>query len=162
MTISWEPQVAALLRDLSTVQEELLALLGQKRAILAAGDAAALSTLQPKEAELIGRLEACQQQRAALLAQAAADGKPAASIRELTKQLPKSERAVLEKQVEAAASRARLLEHQSLANWVAVQRTLLHLSQMLEIIATGGRAKPTYEKGDAAALASGALVDQAA
>jgi hypothetical protein len=55
----------------------------------------------------------------------------------------------------------RLLQHQSLTNWVVAQRTVLHLSQMIEIIATGGKLKPTYGKSDAA-LARGALVDREA
>ena len=46
-----------------------------------------------------------------------------------------------------AAERSRLLQHQSLTNWVLVQRSLLHLSQLIEIIATGGRPKPTYGNG---------------
>ena len=41
-----------------------------------------------------------------------------------------------------------------------VQRALIHLSQMLEIIATGGQMQPTYEKKDSVE-ASGALVDRA-
>ncbi len=43
---------------------------------------------------------------------------------------------------------------------VAAQRTVLHLSQLLEIIATGGRAQPTYGKGRSADC-GGALLDQA-
>jgi hypothetical protein len=41
-----------------------------------------------------------------------------------------------------------------------VQRTMLHLSHMVEIIATGGQLKPTYGKGGATTN-SGALMDQA-
>jgi len=54
-----------------------------------------------------------------------------------------------------------LLQHHSLVNWVVIQRTLLHLSQMLEIIATGGRLQPTYGKGESS-TASGTLMDWAA
>jgi hypothetical protein len=53
------------------------------------------------------------------------------------------------------------VQHHSLTNWVLVQRTLIHLSQMLEIIATGGRMKPTYGEGGRTD-AGGSLVDQAA
>jgi hypothetical protein len=38
----------------------------------------------------------------------------------------------------------RVLQHHSLANWVLAQRRLLHVAQSLEIIATGGRMRPTY------------------
>jgi hypothetical protein len=58
-----------------------------------------------------------------------------------------------------AALRARLLRHEGLVNWVLVQRTLIHLSQLLEIIATGGRLQPTYRKEESL-RAGGALVDQ--
>jgi hypothetical protein len=64
----------------------------------------------------------------------------------------------LGKQVKQVASNMRLLQHQSLTNWVLAQRALLHVSQLLEIIATGGRMQPTY--GDKDALHSrGSLVD---
>jgi hypothetical protein len=63
-------------------------------------------------------------------------------------------------QVKKTAARARLLQHQALANWVLAQRTVLHLSQILEIIATGGRLQPTYGKENPIA-AGGSLVDQA-
>jgi hypothetical protein len=55
----------------------------------------------------------------------------------------------------------RLLQHHSLTNWVLAQRSLLHITQLLEIVATGGRLQPTYGKG-ASSHARGALVDQEA
>jgi hypothetical protein len=54
-----------------------------------------------------------------------------------------------------------LLRHQSLVNWVLVQRHLIYLSQLLEIIATGGRLEPTYEK-EGTLSAHGGLVDSEA
>jgi hypothetical protein len=42
------------------------------------------------------------------------------------------------------AARMRVLQHHSLVNWVLAQRALLHVSQLLEIIATGGRTQPNY------------------
>ena len=82
-------------------------------------------------------------------------------VRALAAALPTPGRKELTRQVQDAATRARLLQHQSLTNWVLVQRTLLHLSHLLEIIATGGRMRTTYGKGEHA-HASGALVDRAA
>ena len=54
----------------------------------------------------------------------------------------------------------RLLQHQSLTNWVLAQKALLHVAQMLEIIATGGRLKPTYGKDAWPRTPRGRLVDQ--
>ena len=67
----------------------------------------------------------------------------------------------LGKQVKDSAAKMRLLQHHSLTNWVLAQRSLLHVSQLLEIIATGGRMQPTY--GDRDALhGRGTLVNQEA
>jgi hypothetical protein len=46
--------------------------------------------------------------------------------------------------VKEASAKMQLLQHHSLAGWVLAQRSLLHVSQLLEILATGGRMQPTY------------------
>ena len=66
----------------------------------------------------------------------------------------------LGEQVKDASAKMLLLRHQSLTNWVLAQRALVHLSQMIEIIATGGRMQPTYGNG-APSFATGNLVDHA-
>jgi hypothetical protein len=158
----WFGQVAELLSSLSATQDELLALLGEKRRLLVAADPARLAALAAREDELIARLRACQERRAELLQRAQHEGRPADSLRALTASMPDSlEQRRLRERFDESEHRARLLEHHSLTQWLLVQRTLIHLSQLLEIIATGGRLQPTYGKG-APASTSGSLVDQAA
>jgi FlgN protein len=165
-TLSLEPdafdaQLGTLLTELSDVQRELLALIAEKRTMLIKAKPLDLAQLQPREKALIDRLQACQQLRSDLLEQASDQGLPHRSLMELTAALPAQQRQHWTPQIREAASRSRLLQHHSLANWVLVQRTLIHLSQMLEIIATGGRLCPTYGTG-ATADTSGNLVDQEA
>jgi flagellar biosynthesis/type III secretory pathway chaperone len=160
-SLSWESQVGALLAELSDVQAELLSVLQQKRDRLAAVDLLGLAALQPQEEALIERLDACQRQRRELLDQAAAAGRPSDSLGKLTGAASRSERGKLGEQVKSSSARMRLLQHHSLANWVLAQRCLLHVSQLLEIIATGGRMQPTY--GDKDPVHSrGALVNHEA
>jgi flagellar biosynthesis/type III secretory pathway chaperone len=159
-TIDWEGELAGLLGELSSVQGDLLAVLGEKRQRMAEHNLAGMQALQPREAELGDRLEACHQRRSQLLELAAQRGMPGDSIGKLAASLP-GKPAQLGKQVKETSQRMRLLQHQSLTNWVLAQRSLLHLSQLLEIVATGGRLQPTYGKG-ASAHARGALVDQEA
>jgi flagellar biosynthesis/type III secretory pathway chaperone len=156
-----ESELAALLTDLLAGQEELLSILGKKRQLLAAADIEGLSAVSAREEHLVGTLQECLRRREELLAQAAEKGLPAASIRAVADALPAARGSVLGQQVDLAASRSRLLQQQNLINWVIIQRTLIHLSQLLEIIATGGRLQPTYGEGQPAP-ASGALVDRAA
>jgi flagellar biosynthesis/type III secretory pathway chaperone len=157
----WERDLTALLNELSATQSDLLTLLDEKRRLIVARDTAALATIASREEAIVSRLQTCQAHRRELLDRAASQQLPSDSIRSLAKVLPDHARREMTEHVEEAARRFRLLSHQSLANWVLIQRSLLHLSQLLEIIATGGRKSPTYGKVESA-RAGGSLVDQAA
>jgi FlgN protein len=161
MTDTWESEIASLLQELADVQSTLLGVLSEKRHVLATSNHAALAALASREQDLIERLQACHERRQQLLSRAEAEGMPADSIGALSEQLAPESRGRVQAGIHEAAERSRLLQHQSLTNWVLVQRTLLHLSQLIEIIATGGRLKPTYGNGSDR-QASGALVDRAA
>lgn len=157
----WEHELSTFLSELSELQAELLAVLQEKRARLAAPDQGAIASLQTREEDLNRRLEACQTRRGELLSTAREEGLPGDSIGTLARAMPAPRRDALGEQVRQSAAKMRLLQHQSLTNWVLAQRSLLHVSQLLEIIATGGRPLPTY--GDNATLhACGGLVNQEA
>ena len=161
MNDTWETDIAALLTELADVQSVLLALLGEKRGALAAGDSEALLAIGDREQRLVERLQACHDRRQEMLALAAREGLPSDSIESLSGALPADGRDRMQASIHEARVRSRLLQHQSLTNWVLVQRSLLHLSQLIEIIATGGRLQPTYGKGSDRQI-SGSLVDRAA
>jgi hypothetical protein len=156
---AWEDDIAALLNELTQVQDELLDVLGRKRDLMVAGDLDGMSALQPQEEQLGTRLQQCADRRRELLDSAAAQGLKVDNLEQLAERLEGRKGGQLRKRVKQTAGRMHLVQHQSLSNWVLAQRALLHLSQMLEIIATGGRLQPTYGK-DRADLARGALVDQ--
>jgi hypothetical protein len=161
MSDNWEGDIAALLAELAEVQTALLGTLGEKRRLIVARDQAALAAMAGREQELLQRLEACQERRQQLLGRANAEGLPGDSIQSLSATLPTESRQRMQASIDETKNRTKLLQHQSLANWVLVQRSLLHLSQLIEIIATGGQMKPTYGKGSDR-VAGGALVDRAA
>lgn len=156
----WEAPLSELLGDLSQTQTELLEVLGRKRDLLVAGDREGLTAIGPEEEQLAARLAECQQRRQSLLESAGERGMPHEDLRSLAEAMPDAARRALRPQIREARSRARLLQHQSLTNWVLVQRTLLHLSQMIEIVATGGQKPPTYEKSGPSA-SGGVLMDRA-
>jgi hypothetical protein len=158
--INWESELATLLGRLSAAQRELLSLLSMKRTMIVNRDHQGLLTLSAREGELAAELQACQVRRQQLLSDADHAGLPASSLEELSDALPKMAANTLRGPVHETQNRARLIRHECLTQWVAVQRTVLHLSQILEIIATGGRSQPTYAKGRPAER-NGALMDQA-
>ena len=155
-----EAEVASLLTDLSAAQDELIDVLTLKRDRMASGDVEGMQSLASREDRLASRLQECHERRAALLDRAGNAGRPNASIRQLAASMPAQSRENLNKQVSSTASRLRMLQHHSLTNWVLAQRSVLHLSQLLEIVATGGKIRPTYDKGESA-HSRGALVDRA-
>ena len=160
MEINWEAELAGYLNELSEVQTELLDLLAAKRKRLAVADLAGLADLSTREQELTVRLQSCQENRTQLLEQAQSQGLPAASLQSVHASLPAAG-AEVGSNLRQAAARSRLLQQESISNWVLTQRTLLYLAQLLELIGTGGRRRPTYDKGEPA-RATGALVDRAA
>lgn len=158
--LNWEAELAGLLSTLSETQGDLLGILEEKRQFLLAADAEGLAAIAPREEEIATRLSDCHTRRNTLLATAAQQGLPATSIQTLAASLPSGVDQKLAPSIRQARHQTRLLQHQSLTNWVLVQRTVLHLSQMLELIATGGRTQPTYNpEGNQGT--SGALLDQA-
>jgi flagellar biosynthesis/type III secretory pathway chaperone len=159
--LDFEAEIGALLDDLSAVQSELLQALDQKRRALATADMAKLNDLQPQEERLAARLAECQDRRAALLAAAKESGLPGDNVAKLATRAGGGKSSKLGSRVKETAARMRILQHHSLANWVLAQRSLLHVSQLLEIIATGGRMQPTY--GDRESVyARGSLVNHEA
>jgi hypothetical protein len=160
-TISWETELAGLLGRLTAAQRELLALLAAKRDLLIRRDHVALNALAEREALLSDELKACHDERERILMAADAEGLPHSTLADLAASLPSTKaRRELVGDVAEARQRASLIRNECLAQWVAVQRTVLHLAQMLEIIATGGRMAPTYGKGQTPER-GGALMDQA-
>lgn len=153
-----EQEIANLLDELTQVQTELLDVLAQKKQRMAQGDFEGLALLQEQESQLGRQLEICQHRRQQLLDRARQEGLPGTSLSELAQVVPSPDPS-LRQQLTQVGSRMRLLQHESLAAWVTTQRTLLHLSQLLEIVATRGRFKPTYDKGPHA-QSCGALVDR--
>jgi len=160
MATDWDTELAGFLARLSEVQQRTLEMLGRKRQLLINGDLEALGELAQAEAGLADELRQALARRQELLEQAAREGLPASNLRAVAGALPPQQRALLEPPFRRASAQAQLLAHEGLVNWVLVQRILLHLSQLLEIIATGGRLKPTYRKEESL-QASGALVDRA-
>jgi len=160
MHTPWESELATFLQRLSAVQARSLDVLARKRQMLVEADAAGLEAVAVEERQLVADLQQCLDRREELLGRAREEGRPSDSIHALAQSLPRDSKRQLLDQVKQTALRWRLLQHHSLTNWVLIQKTLIHLSQLLEIIATGGRLQPTYGK-DQCACATGVLVDRA-
>jgi hypothetical protein len=160
-TMYWENQTAGFLRQLSDVQRSLMQVLSDKRAQMVANDVQAMETTQVREQELIERLTLLREDRQELLRQASEQGLPGDSIRSLASVVNTGQQGDLNSVVKDATHQMRHIQNETLTNFVLAQQTVLHLSQILQIIATGGRIEPTYEEENSANQ-GGTLVDQQA
>ncbi len=160
-TFPLEAEITDLLDELAAVQEELLGVLAVKREHLAAVDLDGLASTQVREEELAERLRRCQERRADLLTSARKAGFEGDNIGRLAGLAEGGKRGKLSEQAKEASAKMRLLRHESLTNWVLAQRALLHVSQLVEIIATGGRLQPTYGERESV-HSRGSLVNQEA
>ena len=159
--LHWETEIVNFLLELSVVQEDTLSMLVRKGEMLSKGDSRGLEKLAKEENDAMNRLQACLDKREKMLQIAKAEGLPDDSIESLAIRIDKDiPGKPLEEKCRNTKHKARLLQHQSLTNWVMTQRTLIHLSQMLEIIATKGRPTSTYNsKRIMNKSTGGALVD---
>lgn len=159
--IEWEQAIAAFLGELAAVQTRILAALSNKREKMATGDLDGMEAASADEESLTLDLRRCHERRETLLQSARAAGLPAADIRTLAAAVAGGSDSNLTQETQQVARSLRLLNHECLTNFVLAQRTWLHLTQLVEIIATGGRPKPTYGKEESQNH-RGALVDRVA
>lgn len=160
MSTDWEQELATFLTELVAVQGRVLDFLRRKRTCLANADAEGLAALVP-EGEMIQReLQSCLEKRSKLLEKAEKAGVPADSIRSLAAITGCSGK--LSRRISEANHNMRLLQIHTITNWMLSQRALIHLSRLIEIIATGGQPAPTYQEkgGPTCEAPQGTLLDQ--
>jgi len=153
-----EDDTASFLQELSDLQAELLKILGVKRQQMIANDLEAMENSRASEEALLQRLQQLHESRQHLLSDARKQGLPSDSVRSLAKAIDSND-STLSNQADGAQREMRHVQNETLTNFVLAQQTVLHLSQLLQIIATGGKIKPTYE-AENASNQGGTLVDQ--
>lgn len=158
-SIDLENETASFLQQLSDVQADLLSVLHLKREQMVANDIEAMQETLGSEQALLERLEQLRDSRQLLLANARGKGLPSDSMHSLARALDTDEMGNLSQKAHSAKDTMRHIQNETLTNFVLAQQTVLHLSQLLQIIATGGKIKPTYE-AENASNQGGTLVDQ--
>jgi len=155
-----ETEMAQLLDELTGIQTRLLDVLRAKRSAMSHGDLVSQRNLQTEEEAIYCALQDVQRRRGELLDRIRETGLSIDSLSEVPQHLENPVKENLSRKLGEATSLGRTVRLEQLTHWVVAQRSLLHISQMLEIIATGGRIRPTYGKSEFAAR--GSLVDHEA
>jgi flagellar biosynthesis/type III secretory pathway chaperone len=142
----WRKQLAGFLGETLQAQKDIVALLERKCELFAKNDPAAVGALAKEEQAAADRLKQCLAEREKLLQYAAAEGLPAQSVEVLAKAIVPYSDDEFFTLLRAVQYESQLLRQHNMANWVVAQRSMLHASQMLEIIATRGRMNSTYTR----------------
>ena len=146
--IEIEQQVARLLTDLTDIQSQLLEVLRGKREAVVSRNEQDYRQLLEQEQQIYQSLERVGLERAQLLQQAHENGIQGETLQEVAEHLPQSSKAGLTQRIGKANEMTQTLRFEQLTNWVVDQQCLLYVSQLLEMIATGGRLRPTYAKSE--------------
>ncbi|MDR2705649.1 MAG: flagellar protein FlgN [Planctomycetaceae bacterium] len=158
-----EHEIIAFLNQLATVQEKILDVLKKKQTLLVKPDKESLAAITAEEERTLILLQQSLDHREKILEFAKKQGHNVDSIQMLCEQIfPKpSEWRML---VNAANNRNRQIRYLALANWTVSQKSLIHLTQILEIIETRGQGKTTYkpQKGKENHSSGGGFVDRVA
>ncbi len=161
-TLAWHDAAQEFLRDLMVVQEEFLAVLLKRRQRFVAPISDDWPTVTPVEQSLLQRLQQCHQRRQDLLRAAGPVVPPGQTLRGAVAVLADAgARRPLDALLDEAESASRRLRLAGLTHWMLAQRSLAHVSQLLEILATGTPQPPTYGNGPVSAVRGG-LLDEAA
>jgi hypothetical protein len=161
--MAMEHEIIAFLNRLATVQEKILNVLKKKQTLLVKPDKESLAAITAEEERTLMLLQQSLDHREKILESAQKQGHHADSIQILCEQIfPKpNEWRML---IDAANNRLRQIRYLALANWTVSQKSLIHLTQILELIETQGQGKTTYQpqKGKEHHSSGGGFVDRVA
>ena len=157
--------VADYLDEYLDVQQELLDVMTAKLDVRTKRTVEEARALDAREAQLAERLKACVEKRQDLLADPELNSAGQPTLKRLVETVAESDEdeadADLFRRFDAAEKNNRELRMRSVSAWVLAQRSVVHWSQMLEIVAAQGQNVPTYKR-DRKLRSRGALMDREA
>ena len=159
--------VADYLDEYLDVQQALLDVMTAKLDVRTKRTLEEARALDAREAELVERLKACVEKRQGLLVDPELNAVGAPTLKRLVEAVAESDEdedeadATLFRRFDAAEKNNRELRMRSVSAWVLAQRSVVHWSQMLEIVAAQGQNVPTYKR-DRKLRSRGALMDREA
>ncbi|HEV7280795.1 MAG TPA: hypothetical protein VGN57_11385 [Pirellulaceae bacterium] len=155
--------VADYLDEYLDVQQALLDVMTAKLDVRTKRGLEEARALDAREAELVERLKACVEKRQGLLADPELNAAGEPTLRRLAESVENADEDQADLNLflrfDAAEKNNRELRMRSVSAWVLAQRSVVHWSQMLEIVASQGQNVPTYKR-DRKLRSRGALMNQ--
>jgi flagellar biosynthesis/type III secretory pathway chaperone len=149
------------LKQLSTAQVKTLAVLQNKQRLLVKPEKEALDAILAEENAILGMMQQVIQRREEILTSARLDNMTDDSIETLCEHcFPQNFE--IRKLIEETKQRTLQIRYVAYTNWTLSRKSIVHLSQMLEILGTHGQGKTTYKLQNGAKISGSAFVDRVA
>ena len=154
-------EILEFLDQLIESQNQMLAVLQRKQAILVRPEKEAMVAISSEEEKTLVTMQNTLERREEILTAARLQNVPGETIEQLCEHFfPRNiEVHTLLNEVKHRTQQIGLLAY---TNWTMSRKSLIHLSQILELLETQGKGKPTYHPQSRVASARGVSVDRSA
>ena len=153
--------IKTFLTQLAESQSQMLTVLHKKQAILVKPEKEALALIAAEEEKVLGEMQAMLDRREELLTAARLRNVPCDSIEHLCGHFfPNNFE--MQKMLVETRNRTQQISLLAYTNWTMSRKSLIHVSQILELLETRGRGKTTYQPQPKTDRSNGSFVDRVA
>jgi len=154
-------EIEHFLHQLIEAQHQMLAVLHQKQTLLIRPEKEAIAAISIEEEKTLANMQSILERREELLTTARLQNVPGETIEQLCEHFfPRNiEIHKLLNEIKHQTQRVRLLAY---TNWTMTRKSMIHLSQILELLETRGQGSTTYHPQSNASTARGVSVDRIA
>ena len=149
------------LKQLLEAQNQMLAVLQKKQAILVRPGKDAMALIAAEEEKILENMQRTLERRDEILTAARLQNIPGNSIEQLCEHFF-SRNIEVQKLLNEVKHRTQQIGLLAYTNWTMSRKSLIHISQILELLETRGQGKTTYHPQPNAETARGGFVDRVA
>ena len=137
-------EILDFLNQLLETQTQMLAVLHKKQAILVRPEKKAIASITAEEEKAVETMQAILKRREELLTTARLQNVPGDSIEQLCRHcFPHN--IDVQKMTNEAQHRTHQIRLLAYTNWTLSRKSMIHVSQILELLETQGQGKTTYQ-----------------
>lgn len=149
------------LNRLTAAQTQMLAVLRKKQAILVKPEQEAMTLVVAEEEDIVEKMQTVLQRREEILMSARMQNIRSGSVEQLCGHFFPNN-ADVQKMLDEAKHRTQQIQLLAYTNWTMSRKSLIHISQILELLETRGQGKTTYQPQPNTDTSRGGFVDRVA
>jgi len=149
------------LNQLIETQNHMLAVLHKKQAVLVRPEKETMASVAAEEEDVLKKMQHILNRREELLTAARLQNISSDSIEQLCEHFfPRN--IEMQKMIDAVRHKTHQIRLLAYTNWTMSRKSMIHVSQILELLETRGQGKATYHPPQSTAAPGGGFVDRVA